>query len=266
MTSMRGPGPDWNIQTGFLNPVADAGENARRIALHSFPTTGHLLWGSSFDENLAELSNIDCSGTGYIQWTDEKTNTGPGSIKMVTGSNNNDYALFNRHASPFSFNKLGVELYVYPKQIGNGNATGEFRIYINENFPDKNLFINSGIKITREAGPVTKLYYVNGFGSGAPWIDTGINIGGFLSGNGDAFSYTWFRRIKFVVDPTKNPPMYSYLEIDGVRYDLSSIPSNYQASTMPVPQLLGTVELMNTNVYGPWTVYVDDMNITDVEP
>lgn len=261
--SQRGPGPDWNIQEGYFEPVGTAAEAIRRSVLGSLPSTGHLIWGSSFNANNAEVRRILNGATAEVSWTDWTSNSGGGSLILRSGDVVGNYAGIERVQSPLTVTRTGIAFAGYPEVDPAGGSLTDLEIGIIGNYygmgNDKR--VNARLRISREVGG-TVLYYYNAAGA---WIDTGIAVGEFFINAADAFPFSWWRSIKFVIDPIPATPRYKYLEIDGARLNLSAFTPQTAAPVVLRPYLWTSIihytqEAINKNLY------VDDFGITDVEP
>lgn len=260
----RGPGPDWNIQEGQYQPIGDPAESARRSVFGAVPSTGHLIWGSSFNENIAEIEEtIGPPGSGSVDWTEIRANSGAGAIKVQTGNAIGNSAGVKRYSNPISLSKTGLSVVSYSEIDLAGLSVTDLILRIRINYyGGANKYISGSIKISRDALGVTRLYYEDSLGN---WSDSGQNIGGFFVNTADMFNFSYWRNIKFVIDPTGATLKYVYFEIDGSRFDLSSYtgvtsPLAYDRPLSMVWLLLETQEAISK------TINLDDIGFTDSEP
>jgi hypothetical protein len=264
----RGPGPDWGIQQGTTQPVGSPTEAALRGMMGSLPTTGHLMWGSGFNDNLAEIDRNPANAD--VQWSDERSFSGAGSIKISTPAVAGQFAGIYKYITQKDFSKHGIAFAIYPVIDtaigGDGLQHLDFGFelnYFGTGATDKH--INYYVRIAREAGNVTRVYYQDPWGA---WQNTGLNIGEFFVHFTDAYPWTWWRTVKLVVEPMDPSgfPRYLYLEIDGIRYNMSTmLPLFNPVLVFNRAAMFSFVTLMTDEAVAH-IIYLDDMGLTDEEP
>jgi hypothetical protein len=262
----RGPGPDWNIQDGLYQPTGDPAESARRSVFGAMPSTGHILWGSSFNENIAELDlGIPTPGE-IVRWSDAASHSGPGSVYVETGPLTNDAASFRRLAFAQRQNRIGCAIHLLPEIDWALTAEREFYLDLEMNFVDmsgNNIYIFSSINIYRNPAGVNRLYYYNA--AGAYVLVPGVTIPTTFVASTDAWPYTYWRFVKFTVDTSGSTPRYGYLDFDGHRYDLSAL-EPYHTPAVIDRSFIFMAFTLRTYEDTPAKAYVDDIIITDNEP
>jgi hypothetical protein len=263
--SFRGPGPDWNVQQGIYQPTGDPAESARRSIFDALPSTGHILWGSSFNENINELDIEGLPSGAITRWSDAITHSGPGSVYMETAPLSSSKTDFRRLCGALNRNRIATIVHVFPVIDWAGSALEDIYLGLEMNFVGmgNDIYIVSSIKISRTAGPVTKLYYLN---AAHVYVDTGISIPTFFVSWSDVWSYTYWRYLKLAVDTSGSIPKYAYLDLDGIRYDLSAL-NPYYVKPATIDRSFIFLDLsLYTNENNAKSLYVDDVNITDSEP
>jgi hypothetical protein len=262
VSDKRGPGPDYDIQQGFNQPISDFGENARRIILKSLPTSGHLLWGSSFDEGISE---IEITGVGPIgEWTDKKTNSGGGAIRLSTNNFTGSYTAARRLCAPSALSKIGASVFGYPEIDMSGSSLEDMGITIETNFygSTNDGYTIFSVTIARNLEG-TYLEYLN---EENKYIRTDYSFGDFFVNTGDPWPYTFWRNLKLVVNPISEIPRYDYFAIDGKRFDLSDLTPKYQKNPVVNRSFLFVYVFLRTSEDLQKIAYVDDFSITDLEP
>jgi hypothetical protein len=267
----RGPGPDWNIQRGFSQPTGDPAESARRSAFGALPSTGHILWGSSFNENIAEVDTSGAAPRAIVEWSEGQAHSGPGSLHILTGNVKYDYADFRRLAFAQTQSRIGIAMHIWPEIDIISIAQQEIYLSLEMNFrgmSDHDLYINAGINIYRDNIGGTEIYYQDA--TGAYVLIPGVAISPFFISSADAWSYTYWRFLKFAVDTSGPIPKYAYLDLDGRRYDLSALTPRYTvppaAPNLDQSFIFVAFSLTTYQAGAPAGAFIDDAALTDREP
>jgi len=264
MESQRGPGPDWNIQTGKYQPTGDPAESARRAIFGSLPSTGHLLWGSSFNENISEIEVLPLVSSAV--WSDANSNSGSGSILLITGSNINDYAEIIRRTAPFIENRIGLTVATYPPIDFSGDSLTEIILSLECNFYgmdiDQHVVAQLSLRRRTIGSSDMTLKYRDSLNN---WVDTGILIGDYFVNHGDSYVMSFWRNLKMVIDVSQAVPKYAYLDIDGRRFDLSSFTA-YSDPIVVNRSFIFSLVYLRTYETISKSIWIDDMSITDNEP
>ena len=253
-----------------MQPIASQGEAARRASLNTYGAiTGSLVWGTGFETGggLQEIIPEVQGGSSTVTKITTNTNSGAGAIQLYADAVNTDYAGFYRYG-PIGGNisKLGVLFAAYPNVYASALTTMRFGLSANYWGLGNDEYIAAWLKISREAGGSKKLYYYNAAGA---YVDTGITVDDFFISTGDAVQWPYWHSIKVVLNPTVNPPKYSYVEIDGHRFDLSAFTpywTNSAGAYWKQRNYFSSFISCITNEAVAKSILIDDLNITINEP
>lgn len=269
MTNMRGPGPDWNAQNAAFRAVAGKAGQIPGLNFTNFGEKGKtFIWGSSFDEGtgLQEIYPGFSGGSSSVSINTAHSNTGGASVKLFADSGIGNWAGFSRYGNYGGvISKIGSMVSVNPETPTTGSNITDFTmgIYINYWGIGRDFGFSGLVKISRQAGGVRKLFVFN---QTLAYVDSGLSIDEFFYAPGE-LSFPWYpwHTLKLVVNPTLDPPMYDYFEIDGHHFDLSGFqcPSYTAGSPFYSNKNTSRFDFLLTNQEAvAKTVYVDDVLIS----